>query len=70
MRSAWRHRRKSIITLEDAVFKDRRPCQKCGEKRFQSAEPRPPAPVPEPTPIPPNQVPPGLDNDPEDVPVG
>lgn len=32
MRSAWHWRRKSLITLEEAVFKDRRLCQKCGEK--------------------------------------
>ena len=32
MRSAWRRYRRSIITLEEAVFKGRRVCQKCGEK--------------------------------------
>ena len=32
MRSAWRRYRRSIITLEEAVFKGRRVCQKCCEK--------------------------------------
>lgn len=35
MLSAWRWRRRSIITLEDAVFRSRRLCQKCGEKFLQ-----------------------------------
>jgi hypothetical protein len=32
MRSAWHWHRKSLVTLEEAIFKGRRLCQKCGEK--------------------------------------
>ncbi|KKW26567.1 MAG: hypothetical protein VF00_C0004G0011 [candidate division Kazan bacterium GW2011_GWB1_52_7] len=32
MRSAWHYYRKSIISLEDAIFNYRKLCQKCGEK--------------------------------------